>query len=208
MSASQTRLSFWWLALLEFVAFGVTAALYFLHVVAQGTVLWLLPVAVATAGAIFILLSLIIPRTPKTAPVEVGGNEQAWQQHLRVGRQLLAEERYEDAARMFGEALKADPENWQACNYLGLAASRRGLYEEARSAYEKAVLLQPDYASAHFNLATALEKLGQLDLALRRWRDYIEVGEETGERRDLLQHAQARIAALEKNINRVDRDEV
>ena len=109
---------------------------------------------------------------------------------------------------MFEEVLKLDADNWQACNYLGLAASRRGLYEEARAAYEHAVTLQPEFASAHFNLATALEKLDQPSLAMARWREYLTVGQNAHERADLLDHARGRVAALEKAINQKHVEEV
>jgi Flp pilus assembly protein TadD len=203
-------LSFWWLALLEVLAFGTTAALLFLHLIALGQALWLLPVLVAAAGLVFIGLSLLKTRnaTPTAVASEASLGAQPWEQHLKLGRKLLSEERYEDAAGMFEEVLKKDPNNWQAYNYLGLSSSRRGLYEEARSAYERAVSLQPEYASAHFNLVTALEKLDLPDAALARWREYLEVGQAANERVDLINHARSRIAALEKTANRGDPDEV
>lgn len=192
------------------LAFGTTAALFVLHLIALGQALWLLPVLVAAAGLVFIALSLLKTRSalPTAAASEALPGAQPWEQHLKLGRKLLSEERFEDAARMFEEVLKKDPDNWQAYNYLGLSASRRGLYEEARSAYERAVTLQPEYASAQFNLATALEKLDLPDAALTRWREYLEVGQAANERADLINHARARITALEKTIDRDDPDEV
>jgi tetratricopeptide (TPR) repeat protein len=195
---------------LEILAFGATAALFAAHLIDLRQALWILPSAVAAAGGLFIVASLVRPRMAAAppAPKEASASLRQWQQPLKVGRKLLAEERYEDAARMFEEVLKLDADNWQACNYLGLAASRRGLYEEARAAYEHAVTLQPEFASAHFNLATALEKLDQPSLAMARWREYLTVGQNAHERADLLDHARGRVAALEKAINQKHVEEV
>lgn len=55
---------------------------------------------------------------------------------------------------------------------LGNIALDREQFAEARLLYERALLLEPDYANAHFYLALVLEKLGLSAEAKPHWRRY------------------------------------
>jgi Tfp pilus assembly protein PilF len=52
-----------------------------------------------------------------------------------------------------GRAAKLDPQNPEIENYLGVTLSRKGLRTQAETALRKAILLDPNYAAAHNNLA-------------------------------------------------------
>jgi Flp pilus assembly protein TadD len=41
--------------------------------------------------------------------------------------------------------------------------------------YRRALEVRPDYADAHFNLASALERRGDLASARRHWLRYVEL---------------------------------
>jgi len=49
--------------------------------------------------------------------------------------------------------------------HFGLDVAKKGLWQEARFRFEKAVLLEPEHASALNNLAVALEQQGEFDKA-------------------------------------------
>lgn len=49
--------------------------------------------------------------------------------------------------------------------HFGLDVAKKGLWQEARFRFEKAVLLDPENASALNNLAVALEQQGEFDKA-------------------------------------------
>jgi Tfp pilus assembly protein PilF len=49
--------------------------------------------------------------------------------------------------------------------HFGLDVAQKGLWQEARFRFERAVSLDPDNASAFNNLAVALEQMGEFDKA-------------------------------------------
>lgn len=57
------------------------------------------------------------------------------------------------AQQAFLAAVKHNPRNAVAWNWLGIAERNLGHYPQAAAAYEKALAARPDYADAHFNLA-------------------------------------------------------
>jgi len=202
-----SRVSLLWLVLLEVVAVAITGLLYSLDVIGPRHILWVLALAVALAGGIFILLTVLWKdkparrnERPAATPMQYQGEDEQVRQYMSLGRQLLNEERFDEATKMFEEALGRNSSHWPAYNYLGLAYSRKGLFDEAIKAYEKAISLEYNYASAHFNLATACEKLGERAMALDRWTRYVDVGEAVGERSDLLDHARRRIEMLTRSL--------
>jgi len=215
MAETRTAISLWWLAGLAAAALALTSLAYLLGGIERLGFWWGLAVAVTAAGAVFIVLSLVYQaragrgRKPLIdRNVEPASTDERHDEYLRVGRQLLSEERFVEATAMFEKVLQENSSHWQAYNYLGLTYSKRGLYEEAKAVYEKAISLEYDYASAHFNLAIAHEKLGEAEAALERWRRYIEVGQAVGERPDLLEHAQHRIKYFEAHLKDQAHDEV
>jgi tetratricopeptide (TPR) repeat protein len=47
--------------------------------------------------------------------------------------------------------------------------------DESIDAYRQAIALVPRYADAHYNLALAYERKGELRLALRHWEAYVKL---------------------------------
>ena len=90
--------------------------------------------------------------------------------HIHVGEAYLQLKNWEDATRAFRKAIKIDPENAHA--QLGLARSlllRRKNKMAARVAL-KAIGLMYHYPLAHYALAVALHRIGQVDRALEALR--------------------------------------
>ena len=48
-------------------------------------------------------------------------------------------------------------------NILGVSRTQIGKLDEAIEAYKKSILLKPDFALAHYNLASTLQELGRLE---------------------------------------------
>ena len=91
------------------------------------------------------------------------------------GKRLFEAKDYQRALVAFKQAVKVEPNNASAYNYLGLTYKRLGLYDEAADAYVKAIKLQPEnhvfifnlgmllYAANYYNdAATAFQKAIQL----------------------------------------------
>lgn len=71
----------------------------------------------------------------------------------RQGLFFTRQERHLDAALMYRQALKLDPQSADVCNNLGWSLAKLGLYQEAVPQLEHALSLRPDYDLARNNLA-------------------------------------------------------
>jgi tetratricopeptide (TPR) repeat protein len=77
------------------------------------------------------------------------------------------------AEAAFKQALAANPGNVEACNQLGILYRRADRLEEARRLYEAALLHDPDYADAHWNLGILHDQyLPNPQLALQHYERY------------------------------------
>ena len=74
--------------------------------------------------------------------------------------------RLEAAAACYGEALRQDPEQFDALHMLGVSRVQTGQPEEGAALIERAIGLRPGIADAHTNLAAALRLLGRGEDAL------------------------------------------
>jgi len=113
---------------------------------------------------------------------------------------------FPEADRLMGSALaiRAEPE---ALKNHGAVLIELGRYDEAMQRLNRALLMRPDYAEVHFNLANALRRSGRLQesvaayaAALRLQPNYAEALQNQAESlRDLSRHDEA-IAALRRAI--------
>jgi predicted O-linked N-acetylglucosamine transferase (SPINDLY family) len=72
----------------------------------------------------------------------------------------------EEAQALAGQLLATHPQSHFLLNLSGAIADAVGLRDMAIAAYHQALSIKPDYADAHFNLATAYEALGEHHKAL------------------------------------------
>ena len=86
-----------------------------------------------------------------------------------LGRLKFQQKKYDEAVDAFGLAAKADPQDAQIQNFLGLALSEKGLRGPAETALRKAIQLDPGYANAHNNLAVIYLTQQQPLVELARW---------------------------------------
>jgi len=61
---------------------------------------------------------------------------------------------------------KEFPQSFLLWNLLGAANNAQGKFEEAIAAFNKALLIKPDYADAHNNMGVVLKEQGKLDEAI------------------------------------------
>jgi tetratricopeptide (TPR) repeat protein len=76
-----------------------------------------------------------------------------------------------DAEHYLRQALKIDPDNYEAAYRLGLVLQRQGHDFKAARYYKKTLKARPGYAQARFMLALAEERCGRRDAAID---DYVE----------------------------------
>jgi Flp pilus assembly protein TadD len=87
--------------------------------------------------------------------------------------------KYDEAFDALSRSAQLDPKNAETQNYLGITLSQQGQREAAETALRKAVMLNPNYAGAHHNLAVvyATQKPPFLELARYHYRKALALGQ-------------------------------
>ena len=91
-------------------------------------------------------------------------------------------DRPKTAAKYLSQAVKSVPHDARLFNLLGCAHRNEGKVNGAIEAFSKAVSLAPELGDAHFNLATALHKVGRLEEAVGEFRRTVELTPDDAER--------------------------
>lgn len=86
------------------------------------------------------------------------------------GRIYLSTGEYEIALDRFQEALSYSPEDHQCYYYLGLIKLRQQAVDEARRFLRQAVLLEPSFAPAHFELGVLALNAGEATKAVNSFQ--------------------------------------
>ena len=84
-------------------------------------------------------------------------------------------DRNEEAAELYGELIRLNPENYSARINLGVLLMKADRSEEAVTEFRFAAGGRPDDFRAHFYLATALEKTGKFEEAIERYARAVEL---------------------------------
>lgn len=112
---------------------------------------------------------------------------------LLDGERLLQEGRPQDALRRFRTAVEFLPGNAQAWNHLGLAYHATRQPAEAAEAYQQALRLDRDLASAHYNLGCLWLEQGDATRAADALRTFVGLRPQSFEGWRKLGQAQLRI---------------
>ena len=88
-----------------------------------------------------------------------------------------------EAAGLFQQELRFDPNSFMAHNNLALALSRVGQIQEAIRHYGLALQIDPSSAVAHNNLGSALRRAGRLDDAITQYEQALRFDPELVEAR-------------------------
>ncbi|MEM3609985.1 MAG: tetratricopeptide repeat protein, partial [Candidatus Anstonellales archaeon] len=102
-------------------------------------------------------------------------NENYVRKLLKLGNQLLEQDRYMDAVEKFREALTIDNNCAEAHNNLAVALSNLGIYWEAKFEYLQAIKLEPKNFLFHSNFGLLLVDLGFYKEAEKEFRKSIRL---------------------------------
>jgi Tfp pilus assembly protein PilF len=103
------------------------------------------------------------------------GVPDAAKERYRRGLKSAAEDKPEDAVKLFQEALKEHERFYAAAAALGAQLSKLGRYEEALAAYRKAGELKPERAEPYVGVGVALVGMKRYDEGIRMLRGVVEL---------------------------------
>lgn len=94
-------------------------------------------------------------------------SQRTQQQLLEEARQLISRKNYSDAACIFRQILRKDPQSFQALNGLGIVQTQMGDYARAVQVYEKALAIAPSSFPLLLNIGICYFKVGKFFDAAR-----------------------------------------
>lgn len=89
---------------------------------------------------------------------------------IQEGDLLMNKSKYEDAIRLYDQALKVDPRSVEALNGKGLAFNKLVRYEDAISWFDSALKIKPTSAQILNNMGVSLANLDRFEEAIT-WFD-------------------------------------
>jgi cytochrome c-type biogenesis protein CcmH/NrfG len=93
---------------------------------------------------------------------------------LRAARQSLTDGRYPEAIAAYQAVLKRDPKNVDAMTHLGLIVAIGGHADAAIETFDKALLIDPEYAPAHLYRGQVLYEVKQdYSGAVAAWEKFL-----------------------------------
>jgi Flp pilus assembly protein TadD len=99
---------------------------------------------------------------------------------VRSGQLLAAQRQFDRARNDFLKATEEDPENANAWAALGGACMLSDREEEARQAYERALTIDPDSWTAHYNYGCYFARKGESESALGHLERAVTLLDRTG----------------------------
>ncbi|WP_457637553.1 tetratricopeptide repeat protein, partial [Oceanithermus sp.] len=124
---------------------------------------------------------------------------------LSLGKAYLDAGRYEDAARVFEDALAQDYENFSAHFGLGLALYRKGDLRGAVFEFDQATRVAPDRFEGWYNLGVAYADLMRWDEAAKAFSKAIEEGKKAGLDEKVLKPAYIGLATAYRKLGKPER---
>ena len=135
----------------------------------------------ATAGAPDPAASAVPAGTHALDPNEVKALEalaarepQNANARIELGNLFMDHERWDDAIRWYGEALKLDPKNADVRTDMGACLVHSGRAGEAVAVFDEALKAQPGHKKALFNKGIALMQAGRTKEAVTLWEDLLK----------------------------------
>jgi tetratricopeptide (TPR) repeat protein len=105
------------------------------------------------------------------------------------GRALALLSRRAEAIAQFRQAIRLNPDYWQAHDALGGLLGLDGRVSEAKAEFVQVLRLQPGYGHAHLNLGVALLKEGQASAAAQEFQEALRLEPTNAVARDYLRQA-------------------
>jgi len=82
---------------------------------------------------------------------------------------------WENELTLWADSVAKSPEKERPMMHYANAISARGRYQEALPLYEKALRIDPDNATARYNLGIVLKRLGDYPRAVEEWRKVVAI---------------------------------
>jgi Flp pilus assembly protein TadD len=93
---------------------------------------------------------------------------------IELGKSLLAALLINDASDTLVKVIEQNPQSWEAHSALGIIFDRIGNYENAQTAYNRALELSPNNIDVKNNLALSLAQAGQINQAIKILEEVIQ----------------------------------
>jgi tetratricopeptide (TPR) repeat protein len=100
---------------------------------------------------------------------------------LEKGRNLMKEQRFEEAIQFLNKAIEKDSKNTEAFNARGVALFELGKYNDAMLDYSQAIQLTPNNYKPYFNRAELKKALKQMPEALKDYNEAIKLSPKTAD---------------------------
>jgi superkiller protein 3 len=94
---------------------------------------------------------------------------------LKLGNQLVALGRFDEARAQFAEAVRLKPDSTDARDLLGFELARVGQFAEALPHFAERVKLEPNNAEAHMNLGVAFVRVHRLEEAAKEFELALQI---------------------------------
>lgn len=107
--------------------------------------------------------------------------------------------RIEDAKQAYGTALALNPDYPEALNNMAVIHILEREFIEAKRKLKKAIEVDPDYLDAYLHMALTLEKIGDLQAAVKYYEDFLNLSEGKVSRKVRLQ-IENRLVRLSEDI--------
>ena len=157
---------------------------------------------VVLAGTLFLLTwqqSRMYSNAETLYRTTIARNPACWLAYGHLVDILYQENRIAEAMNLFREELRIEPA--EAHYNLGFALLRKGRTSEAIDQYEKALLINPDYADVRNNLASALVMTGRFSEAIDQCNEALRIDPGSSEAHDNLGNALAQTGRASEAID-------
>jgi Flp pilus assembly protein TadD len=118
-----------------------------------------------------------------------------------LGKAYYAAGNLEKAEASFYQALRINPQSWQAQNYLGIIKDRQEQYDQAIVHYRSAIALKPESGLLYNNLGMSYVLKGDYEKAVLAFNEALRKGEADDKVNNNLAHAYIHLKKYEEALD-------